>query len=367
MQSWCRSNPSCPVAGLSVLNPNSAAQLANPTPNAAENGAESDSTWYDVEPAPAAVLLLSPSSAIAFDGASLLSVRGYGFGSVSLVNVNGAPLPTGFLNSSELTALVPAAMLTAGSTVRVSVLTGGYTTGWLPLTVTGPSVSAGGVVNAASSLPQIAPGSLISIYGTELSTGTYQAGSAPLPTSLSGTTVTIDGVAVPLLFVSPTQINAQAPYETPIGVTALVVTVDNVSSPPVSFVVGGAGPGIYTFGLTDQAVAVNLPEGTINTAMSPAAPGQYITVYLTGQGTVYPAVPTGAAAPADPLSLPVLNTQATIGGVSSLVQFAGLAPGFVGLLQLNLQAPNFVAGQLPLQVAIGGAMSNVVVISVMVP
>ena len=127
------------------------------------------------------------------------------------------------------------------------------------------------------------------------------------------------------------------------------------------------GLGIYLLGLTDHAVAVNLPEGSLNTDKSPAIPGQYITVYLTGQGATVPAGQTGEAAPGDPLALPALTAQATIGGIPAPVQFAGLAPGFVGVMQLNLQVPDIRAGEQLLQVTMGGTKSNAAVISVKAP
>jgi len=73
---------------------------------------------------------------------------------------------------------------------------------------------------------------------------------------------------------------------------------------------------------------------------------------------------TGAAASFGPLSITVLGVQATIGGVPAVVQFAGLAPGFAGLAQINLQVPTVPAGEQPLQVTIGGSVSNTAIVSI---
>src|SRR5437899_3702155 len=89
--------------------------------------------------------------------------------------------------------------------------------------------------------------------------------------------------------------------------------------------------------------------------------------YLALTGATSSAGQTGAAAPGDPLTLPVLTAQATIGGIAAPVQFAGLAPGFVGVMQLNLQVPNIRSGEQLLQVTMSGSKSNVAVISVKAP
>jgi uncharacterized protein (TIGR03437 family) len=94
-----------------------------------------------------------------------------------------------------------------------------------------PTPQINGVVNAASFRSPVAPGELISIFGTNLATGQSQAQTVPLPTILLSTMVYIDGTAVPLTYVSPGQINAQVPYDIPVNSAASVlVQVDGVNS-----------------------------------------------------------------------------------------------------------------------------------------
>jgi uncharacterized protein (TIGR03437 family) len=329
-----------------------------------QQGEESESARMPVEPAPAATLLLSPSLGSGVNGSLSLTVRGYGFGPDAAVRWNGTVVATTDVDRSRLTATVPAGLLFPPTPGRVSVTTGGYTTGWQPFTLTGPKIAAGGVVNAASSLPAIAPGSLISIYGSDFAPGTYSASGTPLPLSLGGTSVTINGVAAPLLFVSPTQINAQAPYEIGPGRASLIVQAGNFYSPAEPLGVNGFGPGVYTMPLTDHAVAVNLSDGSLNSAAHPAGPGEYVILYLTGQGAVAPRVDTGDPAPSSILSLPAAPVTATLGGVPAKVAFAGLAPGFVSVLQVNLEVPGVDAGEHLLEVAVGGVKSNRTTVSV---
>lgn len=343
----------CPLQFFSVANPL----------------AESDSVIYLVKSPPAAVLQISPTTVSAPFTTFPLTVRGYGFRPGSVVTANGAPLQTTFVDPSQLTAVIPVSSLTANVPLNIAVTTAAYATGYLPLTVTGPLVVINGILNNASSLPSIAPGSLISIYGSGLSNTIAPAFGPPLPIVLYGTTVTINGRALPLLYVSPTQINAQVPYAISTGTATM--TVDTATSSnwnsPVNFQVSAAAPGIYLQGTTNRAVALNLPDGTINSPQFPATPGQYLTVYLTGQGAVDPPVPSGSAASADPLSWDVLGTQAMIGGLPAPVQFAGLAPGFVGLMQINVQVPQGLSGDQPLRVSVGGVSSNTAVISLKAP
>jgi uncharacterized protein (TIGR03437 family) len=103
---------------------------------------------------------------------------------------------------------------------------------------------------------------------------------------------------------------------------------------------------------------------TINTGANPARPGSVIIVYMTGQGAVDNPVATGAPASGNPLSQARLPVTAAIGGRTAEVLFAGLTPGFVGLLQVNLRVPLLSSGDYPVVVTIGGVASNSAVITV---
>jgi uncharacterized protein (TIGR03437 family) len=221
------------------------------------------------------------------------------------------------------------------------------------------------VVNAASGLPSIAPGSLISIYGKSLAVETRAAGRLPARTSLNGTSVTINGVLAPLFLVSPTQINAQVPFETPVGNATPVVVAAGQKNAAVTFMVTATGPGVLMQPEGSHAIAQNYPDWSLNSPENPARPGQYITVYLTGQGLLDNPVATGAVAPVEPLSRAVAPAQAKIGGIAAEIQFLGLAPGLVGVSQMNLLIPEDVAaGEQPLEVSIGGVAANTSTLSV---
>ncbi len=163
------------------------------------------------------------------------------------------------------------------------------------------TVSPGGIVNAAGFQAPVAPGSVIAIFGTNLAASTLPASSLPLPTMLGGATVLVNGkLPAPLFYVSPGQINAQLPYETPPGAATLIVN----GGTPASFTVAPSAPGVLVYG-ANRAVAVN-QDNTLNSPDRPALTGDWITVYLSGQGAVNPAVVSGAASPANPFALPVL-------------------------------------------------------------
>jgi uncharacterized protein (TIGR03437 family) len=220
------------------------------------------------------------------------------------------------------------------------------------------TVNPGGVVNAADFLSPVAPGSIITIFGSNLAAAPAQASSVPLPTSLGGISVTINGTLAPLFYVGPGQINAQAPFETLPGSATISVN----GSAPVPFTVAASAPGIIVYG-SNRAVAVN-QGGVLNSPVHPAISSGRVTVYMTGQGAVNPPVPSGAPAPFQPLALPVLPVTATVGGQPAQVLFAGLTPGGVGLLQVNLKLPALGPGDYPLVVSIGGVASNAPLLAV---
>ncbi len=217
-----------------------------------------------------------------------------------------------------------------------------------------PAITPGGVVNAASFAPApdnfVAPGSLVSIFGTNLTSGsTLAAASLPLPIKLAGTSVTVNGVPVPLLFVSPRQINAQLPFEVAPGLAAslFVTTPVNRASAPESLRIDMSAPGIF--------VAVG----------SPRRPGDPLTIYATGLGAVNPGVATGAAAPLIPPSRTATEPQATIGGTRAAVTFSGLTPTFAGLYQVNVTIPaGLTPGPAAVILEMGGRRSNVVSVTI---
>lgn len=213
------------------------------------------------------------------------------------------------------------------------------------------------VVNGASNLADVAPGSFATIYGDALAAGTATAAGVPLPAALGGVSVTVNGRPAPLYFVRGDQVNFQVPAATAPGNATAVVQSAGQSSAPFNFNVVAAAPGILVFG--DNRAVVQNQDGTLNNTGAGALPGSTIIAYLTGQGALDNPVADGAPAGAAPLSRAALPSSATIGGANAAISFLGLAPGFVGLLQANLVVPAGLApGDHPLVVTIGGRASN---------
>lgn len=227
-------------------------------------------------------------------------------------------------------------------------------------------ISTGGVVTLGGRA-KVAPGAIFSIYGSELADGTADSPVPPLKTKLGSTSVQVNGVDIPLFFVSPLQINAQMPYNIPVG-TAKVRAIRNGSATSEESVqIAAAAPDVIQYG-AGRAVAVN-QDGRVNGLATPAAKGSYVVLYLTGIGAVSPALTAGLAAPGvEPFSqatLPnkiTLTNGATVADVAPL--FLGHTPGYAGLVQANFQIPDLPAADYTLVLTVGGETSNAVKLAV---
>ena len=210
----------------------------------------------------------------------------------------------------------------------------------------------GGIANAASAGQAIAsvvsPGSYVAIYGTALAgTGNPLATALPLPTTLNGTQATLCGVPMPLLYASPTQINALIPQSVGSGRTCpLVVIVGTVQSAPVQLTVTELQPGIYTLNESGSGpgIITNAITGQLISASNPARASDFLVIYCTGLGPLLgpagqPPPSDGAMAPLSPIFHTTATVTATIGGVSAPVSFSGLTPTFAGLYQVNVKVP----------------------------
>jgi len=257
---------------------------------------------------------------------------------------------------------------TSGSSTFAVTWNGGNFTDTLPAgavatyewAVPAPAFPANGAVNAAAPQAPLSPGGLFSIYGVNLAAQAQQPLLLPLPATMAAASVQIDGIAAPLVYVSPQQINAQVPWEATPGSATLTVTHAGVAaSQTVS--IAAAGPAIFTLYGNPQAAALN-QDYAVNSQANPAAAGQAILLFGTGFGAVSPAVPTGAAASADSLSQVTAKVTATVGGAAAQVLFAGLAPGFAGLWQINLTLPAGISGAVPTIVTVAGMPSNTVTV-----
>jgi uncharacterized protein (TIGR03437 family) len=227
-----------------------------------------------------------------------------------------------------------------------------------------PAIANGGVVNAASFTAQVSPGALASIFGSNFTgTGLDAIASLPLPFSLGGVSVLVNGVAAHVLYASTDQINFQIPWETKAGSATVAVSVNGLASSKVNVTVVAAAPGLFVQG--SHAAAQN-SDFSLNSSSNPAKVGGTILAYLTGAGAVTPQPADGAAAGSSPLSEVTSAVTATIGGQTAQVSFAGLAPNFVGLWQVNVVVPSGLttAGNFPLVVTVGGQSSNSASVSV---
>jgi uncharacterized protein (TIGR03437 family) len=216
------------------------------------------------------------------------------------------------------------------------------------------------VTNAASLQPwPVAPGEIIAIFGEGLGPDTAASGvydsSGMLSTALADTQVLFDNIPAPLFYVQSTQINAQAPYElTGRASTQLQVIYQGVLVASQQVSLTGASPALFTANYgTGNAVIVN-EDGTINSSQNPAARGSLVVLYATGAGQTDPAGVTGQGAQA-PFSQPLLPVSLTIANVPATILWAGSAPGFVGLMQINARVPSgFVPpGDLPVLLSVG--------------
>jgi uncharacterized protein (TIGR03437 family) len=219
------------------------------------------------------------------------------------------------------------------------------------------------VANAASGQASVAaPGSIISIYGSGMAQTTLSAAGVPLPATLGGATVTIGNLTAPIFYSSPVQINAQVPFQVTAGSATVTVKMGGSVVGSSSITVQSVAPGLF-LASGGQAAALN-QDGSANSLSNPAALGSVISVFMTGLGAVDHAVATGAPASANPVSNVTGTVSAKIGGQSAQVTFAGLAPGFAGLYQVNIRVPKVAVGNEAVQVSVNGVAGNSGLVSV---
>ena len=216
--------------------------------------------------------------------------------------------------------------------------------------INGPYIYPNGVTNSASAAPftaGIANGELITIYGSGLASSTVVATSAPFPTTLGNVQVLMNSVPAPIYYVSPTQISVIAPSANPFSVEKIQVINNGALSNAVTQFVRTTDPGVFTLTANGlgYAAAVHNSTGKVVTPTNPAQPGEYVQLYLTGLGPVYPTSPDGAPGPVSPLSLAVNTPSVYLTNSQGSTQatgqyfFAGLAPTLAGLYQINFQIP----------------------------
>lgn len=219
------------------------------------------------------------------------------------------------------------------------------------LTITGtsqakPYFRSDQVLNSANLRSgAVAPGQVASITGSSLGpTDPAITGAGEWPTTLGGVQVSVNGVNVPIRYAAASRIDIQMPFNLTGATANIQVTYAGNVSDAVPVPVQATFPGLFAqrSGGTGQAKAAN-QDGTVNSVASPAKRGSYITVYGIGLGAVTPPAVAGQVPSTTQLSTAVNPVAASIGGVPATVSFAGLAPGYVGLYQINLLVPDAVA------------------------
>jgi uncharacterized protein (TIGR03437 family) len=212
-----------------------------------------------------------------------------------------------------------------------------------------PRFTAAAVVNAASFAGGMVAGSLATVFaaGVRDDSGSTVAGGLPLPQSLGGVSVTVGGVPAPVLAVNNVGGQESVSFQVPWSIAGrtqadVVVARDAQASPAATVPVNDTQAGVFT---TDgrQGSVVDAVDYHLATSARPLARGEFAFVYATGLGAVANQPADGAGAPsAPPFATTNAAVQVTIGGVACDVQFAGLAPGFVGVYQVNFQVATAV-------------------------
>jgi uncharacterized protein (TIGR03437 family) len=245
-----------------------------------------------------------------------------------------------------------------------------------PLNPQGAILAQGGVLlGAGFEAGPVAPGSVISLFGQRLAAQESLASALPLPRRLAGLRVLASGREAPLFYAGPGQVNAQVPTDLPAGERLQIqIEANNIPTAPEPLETAATRPGIFTlggsFGNQGAILIANTPTlampMTAGVPSQPVERGGVVSIYCTGLGATNPAVPSGEAAPPGTLALVTESPAVTIGGLEAPVLFAGLAPGFAGVYQVNVRVPDSATpgSALPVVITQAGTRSNVATIAV---
>lgn len=223
-----------------------------------------------------------------------------------------------------------------------------------------PGIGISGIVNGAGfGTAPLSAGSLAALFGQRLSSRSLSAQTVPLPIELAGSKVWFNDVPAPLFFVSADQINVQIPIEL-ITSKEVQVVIANSRGPstPVFLGLSLGAPGLFTAG-DGSPVIVNSSSGRLVTPAEPAHSGDILILYASGLGPVSLTPATGVPAPLDKLSYTTSPVSVSIGGRIVTPDFSGLAPGFIGVYQVNVKVPSDLApGPTSISVSVAGGTSN---------
>ncbi|MEO8027673.1 MAG: hypothetical protein ABI823_14420 [Bryobacteraceae bacterium] len=226
--------------------------------------------------------------------------------------------------------------------------------------------SAASIVNAASNVPgPLAASTFVSIYGAQLSNVTRALSfddihGNVLPTTLIGTglRVLVNAVPANVFYVSPSQINFLMPSNLNPGTAEIQVVVDGHAGVSAFLAVAAASPAFFQ--LDAVTIIGTHADATLVDKQSPALPGEIVVLYATGLGqtvppTPYSQIPRGAGPLAD-----IASFRVVLDGVEldpARVAYAGIAPGFAGLFQINVRLPDTLGEDPEIRVRASGQLS----------
>ena len=230
-----------------------------------------------------------------------------------------------------------------------------------------PSYSGTSIVNAADNQPGwLAPNTIATIYGSELAYATRAMTSddihgGVLPTVLPGTgvRVIVGGILAVIYFVSPAQVNFLVPSLLLPGSSHVQLVIDGKAGPEIQVQLLPAAPAFFQ--LDPQTVVATRADGSVITAGTAAKPGEYVVLYATGLGEttpplIYGQVPVGAATLKNINDLKVMLDGVAMD--ASRIAYAGIAPGFAGLYQINLKLPDSVGANPEIRIGLGAQLSR---------
>jgi len=254
-------------------------------------------------------------------------------------------------------APLPAGNVVTLSTSGLTMLASSYPAGATPV--------ISGIVSAADGSKPVAPGGLVSIYGQNMSAASLADSALPLSTGLGNSCIGVNGTPIPLLYMSATQINAQLPFNATDNATLTIHSPGGLSN-NYSMTIQPTAPSVFMGGVagpeTGLPIIVRDDNGQLVTPTNPVHPKDTLTIYVTGMGGTTPAIQTGQAAPANPLSWASVAPVITLGGATLSIGYAGLAPGEVGVYQINATVPSSVVSTglaMPLVITQGGGSTTV--------
>jgi uncharacterized protein (TIGR03437 family) len=226
-----------------------------------------------------------------------------------------------------------------------------------------PDYTAAGIVNGASFAPGLAPNTIISIFGTNLSWDTRAIGASDLsagvmPTILSNVEVYFEGWPAYLYYVSPTQINLLVPCSLLPGTFQFWVARQGTRGPVVTVTLDEAAPAVFQ--LSAGVVVATHADGSVVSIDRPAAAGEIVVLWATGLGNTNPSLEDGTLPTAAQRLTRMTEFDVSVNGVPvepGAILYAGVAPGYAGLYQVNVRLPDPLPLNPQVQLGLGAILS----------